>query len=511
MASDGKVRPFRYTRGKLSFETTLLIIATTFAWRCATWGFRRCKPALYHPVALGGIATYTLTYLASSWAAAALLWGVVAWAFIHPDSYLRHAAPRTQSFLAGFPYRYRPRAKLGGCSVLREKDPIPTISWVKKTGCITTIRLKMAYGHEINWWREEAARIAQTYNAHQCTINPYRREELLPWRHTMITKPRWLVLDFLTRDPFNTGLGVEYIDYYNKITSQPVVATQRNGEPIEDDLETQTLAIAMTRRGKSNRIRARIYANRHKIQAGELELWMIDGKGGVEGAFLEHLVARHAYGDTELNPNAYHPAEFDRLLKEAVMVLKKRQRNMRGEHRMHIATKKDPWLLIIIDELLVLTSKAVPPDIRNSIAASIRLIQQQGIACGVTLDAATQLAQKELIDFRDGFTKFEIGKVERGVVDMIFGTGWWERGARADEIPDDLPGVFYVKTDATMVPTEIRYPLVTDADLKPLKRARASVLWKPRHLNPVDDPPADEPEDKELESAAIPDSFGGFA
>src|SRR5215217_8802925 len=503
-----KARPFRYTKGKLSFETTLLIVFFAWTWRFLTWGFRRFgKPLFYHPIALGGIAVYLWAYIVSPWLACGLLWGVLAWQRFWPYSYLQHAQPRVDSFLAGFKYRHRPRRKLEANGLLNDKDPIPTISTVSKTGCITRVRIKMSHGDDINYWRERSSRIAQTYGALSCKIDPYRREELLPWRHTMITKPRWAVLEFLTRDPFSTGLGVEYINRYGDQT-QPVVAVHRNGNPHRDDLETHTLAIAMTRRGKSNRIRARIYANRHKIARGELELWMIDGKGGVEGSFLEHQVARHAYGDTEMNPNAYHPAEFDKLLKEAVLVLKRRQRRMRGKATKHTPTKDEPWLLIIIDELLVLTSKSVPPELRNSIAASIRLIQQQGIACGVSLDAATQLAQKELIDFRDGFTKFELGKVERGVVDMIFGAGWWERGARADEIPDDLPGVFYVKTDATMVPTEIRYPLVTEADLRPLKHARESVLWKQqRILRPVNDPPADD--DEELESAAMPNNSGG--
>ena len=470
--------PIRYTRGKASVELSWTRYGLILMWRLATWGARRIKPVLYHPIALGGISTYTLAYFVSPWAACALLWGVVGWACIHPDSYLRQVDPRIQSFLVGFGYRWRLRKKLRGCNLLFEHEPLPTLSYVQKAGCITTARIKMSYGDGIDLWRKQLT--AQTFNALDCTINPYRRKHLKPWKNELVTKPRWLTLEFLTEDPFTAKLGVEYINQYQAKTFSPIVAIERNGKPHEHVLAAHRLRVAMTRWGKSNAIRAMIYAQRRNIKKGLLELWGIDGKGGVEQSFLGHLFARVAYGDSKSNPHAYDPAEFDQLLKDAVDVLKRRQRNMRGNVTEHQPTDKEPWLLIVIDEILVLTSKAIPSAIRSSIAASIMIIQQQGLACGVSLDASTQLAQKEKLDFRDGFTEFEVGKVERGAVDMIFGDGWWERGARADEIPKDLKGVFYKKTDTTMAPEQIRYPNVTVEDVSPAAlgfTVEKSALW----------------------------------
>lgn len=496
MGDDRKERPFRYTKGKLSVETTLLIIFAGWMWRTTTWGFRRFKPMLYHPIALAGTITAMLAYLASPWALAATLWALVVWPVAHPTSYLRHGHTRTSSFLAGFRYRHRPRKKLKANGLINDEDPTPTVSHVHKIGCTTKVRIKMSYGDEINYWRERSARLAQTYGALDCKIDPYRRNNYLTLRPEgftsrppfiryhfteKVTKPRWLQLEFLTKDPFTSRLGVEYIDYHQAETLSPVVATYRTAETHSDNLASHRLRVAMTRWGKSNANRADIYAQRHNLAAGLLEIWLIDGKGGVEGAFLEHQIARHAYGDVETNPGKYDPAEFDRLLKDAVSVMLKRQRKMRGFATEHIPTPTEPWLRIKIDEILVLTSKSVPPELRTSIAASINLIQQQGIACGVSLDASTQLGKKDKLDpiDRDGFTEFEIGRVERGVVDMIFGNGWWERGARCDEIPEDLKGVFYRKTETTMAPQEIRYPRVTDADLRTLQPVGGSVLWKP--------------------------------
>lgn len=458
---DGTPRAFRYTKGKRSWDHGGGVLTWVAVWWALTWLLRRCKPLAYHPVALAGIVAVIGSYALSAWFLLLLVLAVYVWAFLWPDSYLRHVNPRAESFLAGFKYRHRPRRKLEANGLLNDKDPIPTVSHVRKIGCTTRVRIKMSDGDEINYWRERSARLAQTYNALDCKINPYRREVLNPFKHEMVTKPRWLEMEFLTKDPFSSRMGAEFIDFHRGDTLQPVVAVTRSGEPQRHNLAAHRLRIAMTRWGKSNAIRAMIYAQHRNIKDGLLELWGIDGKGGVEQSLLRHVFARVAYGDKGYT-------EFDQLLKDAVKVMQRRQRHMRKfGFTEHIATPDHPWLLVVIDELMVLTSKTIPSTLRTSIAANIMLIHQQGIACGVTVDASTQLAQKDLFGNieRDGFTEFELGKVERGAVDMIFGSGWWQMGVRADEIPDDLKGVFYKKTDATMTPEQTRYPNIAVADV----------------------------------------------
>lgn len=472
--------PIRYTKAKASIELSwfkyLVLIPL---WRLSTWGLRRSKPVLYHPIALIGIALAVALSMLSPLLVVAALLAVPLWAREWPDSYFRHGHPRIVSFIAGFGYRWQLRKKLKGCNLLFDHEPLPTVSYVTRVGCITTARIKMSYGDEIDLWRAKLT--PQTFNALDVTINPHRRKTLVPWKSELVTKPRWVNLEFLTKDPFSSQLGVEYVNYHRAETLSPVVATYRTGAPHSDNLAAHRLRIALTRWGKSNANRATIYAQRHNLAAGLLEIWLIDGKGGVEGAFLEHCVARRAYGDVEADPEGYDPAEFDQLLKDAVTVMMKRQKAMRGFVTEHVPTPDAPWLRIVIDEILVLTSTNVPTEMRNRIAANVNLIFQQGVACGVTIDASSQLGTKDDLKpiNRAGFTEFEIGKVERGVVDMIFGSGWWDRGARADEIADDLKGVFYRKTESTMAPQEIRYPAVTVPDLNTMPAVRESVLWKP--------------------------------
>jgi hypothetical protein len=83
--------------------------------------------------------------------------------------------------------------------------------------------------------------------------------------------------------------------------------------------------------------------------------------------------------------------------------------------------------------------------------------------------------------------------MNRAQVDMAL-PGGWDRGAKADEIPWDLPGVFYVETDAGMAPEAIRYAHVTNEQIQALPACPTSALW------PI----------KEHEKTAH-DRFGAFA
>jgi hypothetical protein len=505
-------RPFRYTKGKLSYETTLFIIAMGLLWRFTTWGFRRVQPVFYHPIALVGIALTLVICAVSPWLVLAAFLAVPVYAREWPDSYLRHVQPRLVSFLAGFKYRYRIRKKLTGCGLMNQSDPVPTVTHVCVIGCTTRIRMKMFDGMMIEDWRRQAGRVGPAYNALDFKADPYRREKFTSIRVTertlwppfvkiefkeRVTKPRFVELEFLMKDPFTRPVGVEFMDFHLSEELLPVgrpVAVCRTGDPYLLDLrQIQLLVVAMSRRGKSNAARAMLRAYHRDIMAGLMEFWGMDGKGGVEFSFLQHLLARYCYGDDWADPHAFRPEAFAQMLDEAVIVLMQRQRRMRTQTTKHVATPEEPWVVIMIDELLALTSKLIKPEVRNRIAASISLIQTQGIACGVTIVAFSQLAQKEEIPFRGGFTEFQVGRSERLVADMLFGTGSWEAGAKVDEIPKDLPGVFYAKNDFALSPEQIRYVAVSDADVRDLEPAPPSKLWDSREVTANYPPPQPEP------------------
>jgi len=482
-----KNRPFRYTRGRLGFETTLLVIFGGWIWLLIRWGFRRMKPIAYHPVAILGIAVFVVTYAISPWITTVLFWALLVWQRVWPYSYLRHVHPRVSSFLAGFRYRHRPRAKLGALGLLSDKDPITTVSHVSKTGCTTKVRWKMSYGDDIEYWRERSTKIAQTYNALDCKINPYRRNSFTTIRFNSFTRkppfisyrfeeraiqPRWLELEFLTRDPFTKTIGPEYIDFWRSGTSFAAqgnpVGPYRSGQPHRLQGGTHKLVVAPSRRGKSSAERAMVYADHWDVQAGLIENWGLDLKRGVEIKFMEGQFTRTEYGLD--GPLAV--AQFWSDVK-AVMNRRLDQMRERGDV-LHIATPADPSLKIYVDEFLAHEDEEFS-EVRPGIYRDIAAIQRRGAAADVEIRAFAQDPKKDKFPLRGGFLQVEVGGgLTRTQVEMVMPHGW-DAGVRAEDI--DLPGIFYVRSEALFVPEQFRYALIPGDVIKGLPRRPDSALW----------------------------------
>ena len=476
------VRPWRYTSGRISREFGRRLLLLVVAWRLFTWGFRRIKPIFYHPIAIIGIAVFIFTYTISPWITAALaLFVTLFWPYVHLDSYLRFFVPRVRSFFAGFKYRYRPRRKLTANGLLSEVDPIPTISQVRKIGCTTKIRIKMSHGDSIEFWRHEdrSSRIAQTYGALDCKINPYRRDNFLTFRphgltlkppfiryefREKVTKPRWLELEFLTRDPFARAVGFEYIDFARVPEAERdysignPVGPMRDGSPYLLKVGTHLLVVAMSGRGKSNAERAMVYADYPDVMSGRLENWIFDGKRGTEAKFMEHCFARHEYGQDGPEMVARFFEDVERVLYRRLDDMGERGETLFTPQPGHVDddgvwTPGDPALRLYIDEIMILES--VPyAEVRKRIYSAIAAIQQQGRAAGVSVIAFAQNPKMDRLPLRDDFPEIQIGGLQnRRQIDTAI-AGGWDLGAR--EIPKDLPGVFYVKTEVGMALEQIR-------------------------------------------------------
>lgn len=474
MYSDGPPRPYRYTRGKLSYETRGRWIYLAMCIRLLLWGFRRMKPLAYHPLAIIGLTVLVASYAINSWTTAAFFWTLLGWQRLLPNSYLRHVHPRIISFFAGFRYRYRPRRKLKANGLLSDDDPISTVSYVRKIGCTTKVRIKMSDGDSINYWRDQDRpnRLAQTYNALDCKIDPYRRDNFMTFRPTgltlrppfvqykfeeKVTKVRWLELEFLTKDPFSKPVGFEYIDFHRErvdfsgevaMTLGSPVGPKRDGTPYFLNVGTHLLVIAMSGRGKSNAERAMVYADYPLVMADLLENWIFDGKRGTEGAAMEHCFARHEYGKSGPEITLRFFRDF-----EAAMYRRLDEMSERGETDF----VPDPGrraAKLYIDEIMILESELYK-EVRKDIYRSIAAVQQQGRAAGFSVIAFAQNPKLDRLPLRDDFPEIQIGGLlNRRQIDTAI-AGGWDLGAK--EIPKDLPGVFYIKTETGMALEQIRY------------------------------------------------------
>jgi hypothetical protein len=470
----------RLTRGSLSFE-----LATFAVFLVALWGLGRkfyylIRPVLYHPTALIGAPLLVLTYVAAPWLTVALFWSLLIWQRFHPSSYLRHVHHRVPSFFAGFRYRHRLRHKLEAAGLVGDKDSPPLISRVSKNGCITKVWIKMAYGDKIDFWRERAPQLAQTFNAGEVTINPYRRNRYTSIRFTdlsrrppfaqirfgeKVTKHRWLECDFLVRDPFSRAVGFEFIDFHRgqiddlRLQGSPV-GSSRDGGPYLLKIGTHLLVIAMSGRGKTNAERAMVYADYPLVMEGHdqhdgecdgscglLENWIFDGKRGTEAKAMPGVFARHEYGAVAESALGFFRGA------ELAMYRRLDEMGERGEN-LFMPEPGRRAVKIYIDEIMILES-AFYSEVRRDIYRSSSAILQMGRSAGFSIIAYAQSPKLEKMPLRDDFPEVQIGGLQsRRQIDTAVSSGW-DLGAR--EIPKDLPGVFYVKTDTGMMLDQMRY------------------------------------------------------
>ncbi len=84
---------------------------------------------------------------------------------------------------------------------------------------------------------------------------------------------------------------------------------------------------------------------------------------------------------------------------------------------------------------------------------------------------AVQDPRKEVLPFRDLFpVRVALRMTEADQVDLVLGDGARDRGARADEIGEDMPGVGYVRLDGQADPVRVRACWVDDPEIARMAR-----------------------------------------
>ncbi|WP_211291181.1 FtsK/SpoIIIE domain-containing protein [Kineococcus xinjiangensis] len=225
------------------------------------------------------------------------------------------------------------------------------------------------------------------------------------------------------------------------------------------------------------------------VTEGQVQLWGVDPKMGVELSFGRSLFARYWDGDATTTPEPASDdddtarrrtrrddkpsdpalAELAQLLDDAVALMQDRLRRMRGTSRSHVPTTAEPLVVLVVDELAFLTAYAVDRDLDKRIDRSLRLLLSQGRAPGVLVVAGIQDPRKETLPFRDLFTfRVAMRLVEPEAVDLVLGNGARLRGAHADAIATTMPGTAYVVLDGEPEPVRVRAAWIGDDELRDL-------------------------------------------
>lgn len=162
-----------------------------------------------------------------------------------------------------------------------------------------------------------------------------------------------------------------------------------------------------------------------------------------------------------------------RYLRKTRLEMQLRGSQMLGKARKLQPRPGWPLRILIIDEIATILREGLG-EIRGQMKADLEEILRQGRKFGYMVVGAVQNPLKDQVQVRDLFTYFTMFKAaNRTAVDLIFGTGAWENGTKAPEIPRHLPGVCYTGNDFEK-PDEDISNVSKDEELTPTIRMRVA-------------------------------------
>ena len=374
----------------------------------------------------------------------------------YPELYERRVRLVLRSRHRGAMYRAKWLAAMEFAGLTGRRDSgtryEPILLGVRSTRSVDVVRVRMLAGQVVEDWGRVADRLCQTFGAVDCRVHsvPGRPHELAAW--------------FLVEDPLQAIVEPAESPVPVDLARLPV-GVREDGEPYTLALlGSHVLLVGATGAGKSSVIWSAIYQLAPGIADGTVRLWGIDPKA-MELAAGEPLFDRMAYAT---------PEDFAELLEDAVLVMRERQAVLRGVTRLHTPTADEPLLVILVDELAAL-AYVNDRDVRNRIQSALGLLLSQGRAVGVSVVGAIQDPRKEVLPARDLFpVRVCLRLTESEQVRLILGTGARDRGARADQISPNLPGVGFVQMDGLAEPVRVRFAYVTDDHIRTLAAG-----WRP--------------------------------
>lgn len=170
------------------------------------------------------------------------------------------------------------------------------------------------------------------------------------------------------------------------------------------------------------------------IDIGHTRLFGIDLKMGMEVGVGEALFSEIATDE----------AEAVTLLEHLDEQMRARGRRMRGIARSHEPTEDDPLIVLMIDELVAITSYVSDPKLKKRAAELLSRILTQGRAVGFVVVGCLQDPRKEALPMRNLFTQtIALRLRSREEVAMVLGAGLTDI-APADKIGPHEQGVGYV-------------------------------------------------------------------
>ncbi|KIH96647.1 cell division protein FtsK [Streptomonospora alba] len=444
-------------------ETPGIVVVAGFLWRLVRL---LVMLPLRFPVAVATAGASALLAYLVGWLGLAVAWtladvALLVWWRRWPESFKARLARRALAawrWLWIYRRHWQPVLVVSGLAEsYLERQYLPQIRGVTCSAWADRVRVKLVAGTAPAEFEQRVAELAHGFGAPSCRVE--------------VRGARDLVLEFPRRDMLAEqidALPVPDSPHGIDLAALPVGRCE-DGQPWRLRLHgTHVLTVGVTGAGKGSVLWSAVRAMTPAIRAGTAEVWAIDPKR-MELSFGRDLFARYA--------DAAEDAVD--LLEAAVAAMQERAERYAGRKRVHVPSVRDPFVVVVLDEVAFLTAYHPDRDIRRRAENAIATLTSQGRSVGFCVLAALQDPRKEVLNLRNLFPdKIALRLDEASQVDMVLGEGARDRGADAHLISPDLPGVAFVKLEGSPVPVRVRAAFVTDGDIDYMagERAAAGVM-----------------------------------
>ncbi|OLM34776.1 Transfer protein traSA [Pseudonocardia sp. Ae717_Ps2] len=220
-----------------------------------------------------------------------------------------------------------------------------------------------------------------------------------------------------------------------------------------------TLVAGATGAGKGSLMWAPLVSVAPAIRDGLVRVNGIDPKG-MELAYGRGVF--HRYAVTSKDALA--------LLDDLVEQMEARKRAYAGATRLVPITTETPLEIVEFDEIGALLRYGGDRKTREAITDRVALLTTQGRALGFTVRGYVQEPTKDTVPVRELFPRRICLRVaSKSHVSMVLGDQAYDRGAWANRIGEDEPGVGYLFGDGIREPLRVRAGWVSDGAVKDLE------------------------------------------
>jgi len=423
---------------------TLVVVKNLGLVSRAAVGWSVRHPATLAALLTAGMVAAIAGTLGLMVLAGAMVASLVLWSRRWPSSFRRHVVSCWRGLWL---YRRSWQPAMVTCGLaltVGEREYLPLIRRVASTACEDRLLVELLSGQAPEDFEARTSQLAHTFEALRCRV--------------AVDRPGRIWLEFTHHDPLREVVGAIEPEPIPDLKALPL-GRRADGEPwLLRLIGMHVLIAGATGAGKGSVLWSLIRALGPAVRVGQVQLWVVDPKGGMELSPGAGLFARFAYAD---------PVVMVELLEEAVAFMRTRAERLRqsGE-RVHTPTETDPLVVVVVDELAALTAYVGDRDLKKRAEAALQLLLSQGRAPGVLVVAALQDPGKDVLPFRDLFpSRIALRLLEDTQIDMVLGRSARLHGADCDQIPASLPGVGYVALEGVREPVRVRAAYVTDGDV----------------------------------------------